>query len=157
MSNIIKKPAAPRITATLGTVKKEASQPSQPMVGAWSLVAKRNGELCEVITVRTYMSASRNASTVRACVWIKPANAGANWYSGRGDAGGWGYHKESAAIADAISNAGVSLFGDPYGRDGSRNKSPLHFGGTGDTAYRQIFEAIAKAAGYKKPFAFVAH
>ena len=146
-----------KVTANIaGKVTKEAMQPTQPMVGAGSLVAMRDGDMCEVITVRTYMSNSRNASVVKACVWVRPAN-GNDWRSGRGEAGGWGYHKESQAIADAVRNAGIALYGDPYGRDGSRNKEPLHFGGTGSSYYEEIFRAIARAAGYKGRMAWVTH
>lgn len=144
-----------KITAKLGKVRKEASQPSQPMVGAGSLVAMRNGELSEVITVRTYMGASRNASIVKACVWVHPLEG--NWSTGRGEAGGWGYHKESQAIYEAVSNAGIELYGDPYQRDAARNKKQLFFGGTGDNAYEAIFKAIARAAGYKGHMAWVTH
>jgi len=148
-----------KITAKLATpnAKRVASQPRQPLVATGSLVAMRNGELCEVITVRTYMSAGRNASTVKACVWAKAADTNSEWRSGRGDAGGYGYHKGSAAIADAVSAAGFELFGDPYRRDSARNSERLHFGGTGSSAYEEIFKAIARAMGYRGRMVWVSH
>lgn len=144
-----------KITAILGKVRKEASQPSQPMIGAGSLIAMRNGELSEVITVRTYMSASRNALVVKACVWVRPLEG--DWSTGRGEAGGWGYHKESQAIYEAVTNAGIELYGDPYQRDARCNKERLYFGGTGGSAYEAVFKAIARAAGYKGRMTWVTH
>lgn len=97
----------------------EASQPKIPMVGCGSLVVTCKDGLREAITVRTYY-ASRGSGMqpVRACIWIRPAQSGADWRSGRGSAGGCGYHKESQAIADAVSAAGVRLYGNPYPRHG---------------------------------------
>ncbi|MGE9070557.1 hypothetical protein ACQKHG_24750, partial [Escherichia coli] len=63
----------------------------------------------EAITVRVYMSASANASQVHACMWVRCADG--QWTSGKGNAGGYGYHKESAAIADAVRSAGIALYG----------------------------------------------
>lgn len=86
-----------------------------------------------------------------------PATCGMR--SGRGSAGGCGYHKESQAIADAVSNAGVRLFGSParYGREPRPRSEPFHFGGTGSSAYAEIFETIAKARGFSGPFLWVSH
>lgn len=120
-----------------------------PMVSVWSLVVKHKGELREAVTVRTYYtSRGTGMQPVRACIWVRGAEG---YRSGRGSAGGCGYHKESAAIADAVSNAGITLYGNPYARDPNPAdaKKPLHFGGTGSSAYREIFEAIARAAGYR--------
>lgn len=156
----------PRVTAKIGkpNAKFPAEQPRTAMVGAGSLIAyakDENGkrEAVECVTVRTYFSERGSGmQPVRACVWIKaPRGSGLDWLSGRGSAGGCGYHKESAAIADAVSNAGVSLFGDPYRRDGLRNSEPLHFGGTGSSAYADIFKAIAKARGFKGPMLWISH
>lgn len=131
---------------------ENASQPSTPMVSAWSLVVKHKGELREAVTVRTYYkSKGSGMQPVRACIWIRPADSMAQWRSGKGSAGGCGYHKGSQAIADAVSSAGITLYGNPYARETSRAdaKRIFHFGGTGESAYREIFEAIARAAGYR--------
>lgn len=144
-----------KITVKFSAVKREASRPNKPMVGAGSLVAMHKGEMREVITVRTYMSAAASASVVQACVWCKPIKG--DWHSGLGSAGGYGYHKESQAIADAVDSAGVELFGDPYMRDASKAKQPLHFGGTGSSYYEAIFKAIARAMGYRGRMAWITH
>lgn len=146
--------------------RREAQTPNKPLVGCGSLMATdANGQFREAVCVRTYMSASRNASTVYACVWIAPARdwkhpAGTlAWPSGRGQAGGYGYHKESAAIAEALTEAGVSLFGNPYKRSDEAADLEKYFflSGTGSSAYAEVFAAIAVAAGYSAPFAFVSH
>ena len=96
---------------------------------------------------------------VRACIWIKPA-ADSPWHSGRGSASGCGYHKESAAIADACDAAGVQLFGELYPRRDSPKpdyKKRVYFGGTGSSGYADIFKAIARAAGYRGRMLWVSH
>jgi hypothetical protein len=146
------------------TEREEARQPDTPMVGAGSLIAHQRDpetgkrELIEAVAVRTfYALRGSGMQPVRACVWIKaPRGSGKGWRSGRGSAGGCGYHKESAAIAKAVSLAGVTLYGDPYRRE-SDLKKVLDFGGTGSSAYREIFEAIACAAGFSGPFLWVSH
>jgi hypothetical protein len=154
---------APTIRATIGKAnpRAEAQQPTTPMVGAGSLVAMRDGQMVEVITVRTYFSAKGTGmQPVRACVWVKPATPGGEWFTGRGSAGGCGYHKESAAIADAVSAAGFELWGNPYssGRDENPDmKKRFHFGGTGSSAYEEIFKAIGRAVGYKGRMVWVSH
>jgi hypothetical protein len=94
------------------------------------------------------MGRSPSASVVYASVWA--FGNGKDSVSGYGTAGGYGYHKESAAIANAINSAGIELYGDPYTRQGEKPdfKKRCHFGGTGDRAYKDIFMAIAKAQGW---------
>ncbi len=160
-----RKPQTARCTARFvaPTPDRSARQPDAPMVGAGSLIARRPArdgkpaELVEALTIRTYYAQRGSGmQPVRACVWIRSTD-GSEWLSGRGSAGGCGYHKESQAIADAISAAGVRLLGDPYMRDASRNAQPLDFGGTGSSHYATIFEAIAKARGFRGPFLWVSH
>ena len=145
---------------TPSDTKREAQQPKTPLVGAGSLIATRKGELCEVITVRTYFNEKGSGmQPVRACIWIKPAADG-DWHSGRGSASGCGYHKESAAIADACSAAGVQLFGETERRYSAIKADPkrrFDFGGTGSSHYEEIFKAIAHAAGYRGRMLWVSH
>lgn len=152
---------APTIRATIGTPnkKKPAEQPNAPLDGAGSLVAIVNGQPEEVITVRTYWNPRGSGmQPVRACVWVKPA-AGGEWLTGRGSASGCGYHKESAAIADAVDAAGIELWGSAY-RFNSEPvdfKKRVYFGGTGSSAYEDIFKAIARAVGYRGRMRWVSH
>ncbi len=168
------KKQAPRVIARIvaPNVKMGAEQPRTPMCGAGSLIARGPGypvdgkpgplELIEAITVRTYFNEKGSGmQPVRACVWIaSPRGTDAEWLSGRGSASGCGYHKESAAIAEAVSNAGIRLFGKLYGgepvspEDMARG---IDFGGTGSSGYRDVFEAIARARGFKGPMLWVSH
>ena len=88
-------------------------------------------ELKEIITVRCYMGRSTGASAVYAAIWV---NCGSIYTSGKGKAGGYGYHKVSAAIAAAIESAGITLDTDIYG--------------VGDGAICAALKAIARALGF---------
>jgi hypothetical protein len=110
------------------------------LVSAYSIVGIRNGQLKELVTCRAYMGRSRSASTVYASVWIKMPDGFA---SGHGDAGGYGYHKESAAIAYAIQSAGIDLSEDIAGR--------------GDSAIREALLALGKLAGGKGELLLIQH
>ena len=89
-------------------------------------------ELKEIITVRCYiMGRSAGASAVYASVWINTSEVHT---SGKGKAGGYGYHKESAAVAEAIESAGITL--------------DTGISGVGDCAIREALKAIARALGF---------
>lgn len=90
-------------------------------------------ELKEIITVRCYMGRSTGASAVYAAIWV---NCGSIYTSGKGKAGGYGYHKVSAAIGDAINSAGIMLDTD--------------ISGVGDGAIKEALEAIANALGFER-------
>ena len=153
----------PTIRATLGAPdpKREAQQPPTPMVGAGSLIVTHKGELTEAITVRTYYAArGTGMQPVRACIWVKPADRSLQWFTGRGSAGGCGYHKESAAIAEAVGAAGITLYGVLYPRHDTGRidyTKLVHFGGTGSSGYPDIFKAIARAAGYRGRTIWISH
>ena len=89
--------------------------------------------LKEVITVRCYMGRSANVPTVYASVWINTSEVHT---SGKGKAGGYGYHKESAAIAAAIESAGIALDTD--------------ISGVGNSAILDALTAIANALGFER-------
>ena len=133
---------------------------------------KHCNEVREIVDCRVYMGRSRSASTVYASLWIHAFECHT---SGTGSAGGWGYHKESAAIASAITNAGIELYGSPYGEprrwnhDEKReyiakeltaikrkeNKQRCHIGGCGETSVRLALEAIAWVVGARGKLLFV--
>lgn len=160
-----RKAPAPRIIARIVKPAENAKQPAQPISSVWSLVGRQKNpstgklELIECVTVRTYWNPRADGmAALRACIWARsPQGSSEPWASGRGSASGCGYHKESSAIEDAIASAGIELYGDPYRRDPARNKTRLYFGGTGDHAYQEIFEAIARARGFRGPFLLVSH
>lgn len=123
-------------TATLpaATSHSNASRTYQekPLYAALSVVGlnEERKELTEIIVVRWYMSASKSASNVYCNVWIR----GYLWVSGKGNAGGGGYHKQSAALGEALDSAGVKLAED--------------IAGCGDSACDNALEAIAREMGY---------
>lgn len=81
----------------------------------------------EPVRVRVYAGRSASASNVYASIW-----AGAT--GGHGRAGGYGYHKASAALQAAIDSAGIRL------------SSPID--GCGEGSMREAVRAIAAALGY---------
>lgn len=76
------------------------------------------------VTLRIYGTQSRNY----AAVWC---NGNGVYKSGTGCAGGYGYHRPSAAACEAIYSAGIELSEDINGR--------------GDNSIKEAAEAIAKA------------
>lgn len=137
-----------------------AHVPDAPFSGAGSLMVSHKGEIKEAVTVRTfYNPRGSGLQPVRACLWIKGVDGFCR--SGRGRASGCGYHKESAAIAEAVRSAGVELFGRParYGRGDEKPDLTrrFEFGGTGSSGYEEIFATIARAAGYRGRMAWVSH
>ena len=89
--------------------------------------------LKEIITVRCYMGRSAGASAVYAAIWV---NTRGYYSSGKGKAGGYGYHKVSAAIGDAINSAGIALDTD--------------ISGVGNSAILDALTAIANALGFER-------
>lgn len=87
-----------------------------------------------VVDARCWMGRSGSASTVYAAVWIRTRDG--RHLSGRGTAGGGGYHKESAAVDAALRSAGVT------GLPG--------FGGAGEGPVVRALHAVADAAGYRR-------
>lgn len=78
------------------------------------------------------------------CVWINDTRAGHGLHiSGSGYAGGYGYHKESAALADALTMAGIEL------------SEPI--GGRGDSAMESALLAIGKALKVTRATVLQAH
>lgn len=90
-----------------------------------------------IVTARYYGP----GSTVYCVVWV---HAEPHHGTGCGKAGGYGYHKESAALAAAMSDLGVTMSESISGR--------------GDYAAREAVEALAKAlTGRRKIFIHEAH
>lgn len=79
----------------------------------------------EAVTLRLYGT----EKMTYACVWV---HANGIWKSGTGSAGGYGYHRGSAAAGEAIENAGIEL--------------SERISGVGNTAINKAITAIAKAA-----------
>jgi hypothetical protein len=84
------------------------------------------------VTLRIYFKSSSNM--VYACFWFNLN--GETYGSGSGRAGGYGYHKGSAAAAEAFRAAGFTF--------------DEHISGRGDSAITDALEAIANHAGITK-------
>lgn len=143
-----------KIKASIVKKQDNARRPdNKELVSAYSLIVRiPSGELREVVTVKCYMGRSASASVVYAVLWVRCKDG--EWTSGSGSAGGWGYHKESAALADAVKSAGIEL------KDLDRTDRPdrwFDLGGTGTSYYPQVLESIARAAGYRGRTLLVSH
>ena len=98
------------------------------------LIACKAGKFSEPITVRWYASRSGDgASPVYCSLWI---HCSPYYVSGRGKAGGYGYHKASAAFQEACNSAGVEL------------SQPVD--GCGDGLVREALFAIGQALGFDR-------
>jgi hypothetical protein len=95
-----------------------------------------DGRLDPEITLRLYGTGSKNF----ACLWVRTEDDSRN---GSGSAGGYGYHRPSAAADEAIRNAGFEL---------SRS-----IAGVGEGAVRDALFAIAKLLKVKRPALVEAH
>lgn len=108
-------------------------QDNKEQTSFWQVVALKDGEFRHPVTVRVWYGRSRNASTCYAAIW---ASNRTRSLGGSGSAGGYGYHRESAAVDAAIRSAGITL------------RHAIH--GVGESAIKDALTAIAKALGYHK-------
>ena len=99
----------------------------------FAVIAVRNGKIENPVTLRIYGTQRMNY----ACVWY---NNGEIYGHGGGSAGGYGYHRTSAAAYWAMVKAGIEL------------SEPID--GRGESAINQALTAIAKKLGYRK---FIIH
>lgn len=120
-------------------------------VRTMTLTAMVAGKLRIVADARFYMGRSRNASVVYCSVWFHGPDP--HYYSGSGKAGGFGYHKESAALQDALDSAGITLHGSPYAIGDGVGAEPedvtkrAYIDGCGDDSMREALRAVAVAMG----------
>lgn len=91
--------------------------------GYKAITIDKNDKMLELVDVRI---GSTN-STCYACAWIHGKN---KWAYGGGKAGGYGYHRASAAVAEAFNKAGV--------------KFDESFSGYGDEAMKKAIKAVAE-------------
>lgn len=98
----------------IGVSNAKNDNQKMELVSYYTLIDKKTEKT--VIDCRLYMGKSASASVVHCSLWIRSTERNGFESSGRGTASGYGYHKESAAVASAISSAGIELFGSPYGR-----------------------------------------
>lgn len=89
-----------------------------------------DGRIYAHIECRLYSTGNQNTC----CLWVHTAD---NHTQGSGKAGGYGYHRPSAALSAAIRNAGFTLSKD--------------IAGVGEQAMQEALLAIAKALKIKRP------
>lgn len=93
----------------------------------------------ELVTVRFYGNGSRHYC----CVWTSSRNGKLDYARGSAWAGGYGYHKDSDAMEQALKVAGFNF--------------AEHFGGTGETGEEAALEAIARFVGAERFLIVRAH
>ena len=110
-----------------------------------AVIAKLNGCMRTIAECRCYMAKSSSASQVYCSLWVY----GNNDTSGSGSAGGYGYHKASAALSAAIKDAGIELYGNQYEDIGKTLDSSAIacISGCGSSAMDAAMYAIAEATG----------
>ena len=99
----------------------------QALLHQYSIIAETENGVRELVIARLYASLHREACKVTCILWTN----GNHNTNASGWASGYGYHKGSAALADAIRNAGIRLSEDITGR--------------GAEAMREALLAIARA------------
>ena len=103
------------------------------IIKGYKTIVKKNGLDRTIVDVRFYMGRSTNSSVVYCSVWVHGFNFCG---SGVGKAGGWGYHKGSAAMQSALDDAGIKL-----------DKS-IH--GVGESAELEAIESIMTDMGHPR-------
>ncbi len=103
------------------------------------VVVFQDGELHDAVDVRLWMGRAASASTHYCSVWARPAPGfqPRDWRTGHGKAGGYGYHRASAAMGAAVSAAGFEL------------SAPIE--GVGESAMESAALALAAAMGWTGP------
>lgn len=102
------------------------------------------------VTVKAslYRAASGQATTIYCNLWAWGED---DYCHGHGQAGGYGYHKQSAALDAAIRSAGIILTGDEYGRGGPGDGSGS-IAGRGGGSMEAALIAIARAVSSRRTF-----
>lgn len=120
------------------------------LVSAYKIVDKTSERA--IVDCRVW--ATKSGSTFYASIWVnikkakRPESFEHGCTSGYGTAGGWFYDKESSSIGEAISSAGIGLYGSPYTHHHEKPdfKKRANIGGKG--CHKEALLAIAYAAGY---------
>jgi len=99
------------------------------------LVANNAAEEHPLLVVAAYWMMGKNSSATRVYCDVKIRLPGGAYRYGAGFVDGSGYHKESAALQEALDNAGIQLF------DGSDR---IDVSGTGERAMLEALLDIAR-------------
>jgi hypothetical protein len=141
---------------TLDTCSANRKFEEKETVNRLAVAVVKKGDIITPIHTRFYMSRTSSPSVVYCNIWahgIDPKTGEHVSISGRGSAGGGGYHKESAALNDALRSAGVELYGSAYDRPDKTERANrtkrAYIGGCGSQAMESARRALARACGYK--------
>ena len=100
---------------------------NQALLHQYSVIAETENGIRELVIARLYASLRRYANRITCILWTEGShNANASGYNGT-----YGLHRGSAALADAIRNAGIKLTDN--------------ISGCGNDAMREALLAIARA------------
>jgi hypothetical protein len=91
--------------------------------------------LLTLVTVRTYGAKRGNGSRNYVSIWVHASDERMSC-AGHGSAGGYGYHRPSAAMQAALESAGIRL------------AQPID--GVGESAMKEAMHAIARHLGYTR-------
>lgn len=123
------------MTATLPTGSREHARGiraarDKELVHAYKLVVYDHEHhlFLQPVDLRFYMGRSSNSSIVYACLWVYGNDL---YLTGYGTAGGYGYHKQSAAFEGALASCDIEL--------------SERISGVGDEAIRSAIMAIGEA------------
>lgn len=103
---------------------------------SFELLTIKDGEIVELASARFYNTDSRSYC----CLWVRLPN---RYTSGSAFSSGYGYHRESTALALAINKAGIKL--------------DTSIGGKGDEEMKEALQAIATYLGYEYSYVLKAH
>lgn len=112
-------------------INAQAHRKENYFIEEFSAIVHDGKEFKTPVTLRTY--GKKFGAANYACLWVNGKNVNC---SGSGKAGGYGYHRTSAATQEAIEKAGIEL------------SEPID--GRGDRAMEDAVRAIAVALGFKE-------
>lgn len=116
-------------------INANAHRKEKHFMRQWSVIDLDKGR--EVICLREYGTSTGASNS--SCLWVFHGD----YANGSGKAGGYGYHRPSAANEAAFEAAGVTF----------KNA----FGGTGDTGTEDALRALADALGLRRYMIHKAH
>lgn len=113
--------------------------------GEYKVMTIEGDKIKEIISCRTYGTQAANY----ACLWVM----GDSFKSGSGSASGYGYHRVSAAIQEAIQEAITNSGYILHNKDGKETS----ISGVGNSAIEEALLSIAEYAGYSNCQIFESH
>ncbi len=121
------------VTLASKYTSKSYTTQSKRTVNMFMLTVDLGEHTAMALSAHWMMGARRNATRVYCDIKVRMPGGGYRY--GAGFVDGSGYHKESAALQEALDNAGVQLF------DGSDR---IDVGGTGERAMLEALRHIAR-------------